>query len=208
MAKRIFHVGAVVLATLGAGCAQTPTPRSTAPAMNVGLSTTERTCLARAMYFEARRNSEDGMLAVGTVVQNRLRSGRYGSSYCDVVGQKGQFAPGVLTRPMQGEAAERAGRVADQIASGRRHPAVRNAMFFHTAGLRFPYPNMRYVLVAGGNAFYEKRSVISLATAAENARSRAIALAYAKTDSLGEGRPIMLASLTRNIAMEDTSRRR
>jgi len=31
-------------------------------------------------------------------------------------------------------------------------------MFFHTAGLRFPYKNMHYVLQAGGNAFYEKRS--------------------------------------------------
>ena len=30
-------------------------------------------------------------------------------------------------------------------------------MFFHRAGLTFPYKNMHYVLVAGGNAFYEKR---------------------------------------------------
>jgi len=33
---------------------------------------------------------------------------------------------------------------------------VGNAQFFHTAGLTFPYNNMHYVLVAGGNAFYEK----------------------------------------------------
>jgi spore germination cell wall hydrolase CwlJ-like protein len=31
-------------------------------------------------------------------------------------------------------------------------------MFFHQAGLRFPYRNMRYVLVAGGNTFYYKAS--------------------------------------------------
>jgi hypothetical protein len=30
-------------------------------------------------------------------------------------------------------------------------------MFFHTQGLRFPYDNMHYVAIAGGNAFYEKR---------------------------------------------------
>jgi hypothetical protein len=30
-------------------------------------------------------------------------------------------------------------------------------MYFHMAGLRFHYPGMHYVLVAGGNAFYEKR---------------------------------------------------
>ena len=31
-------------------------------------------------------------------------------------------------------------------------------MFFHTAGYSFPYRNMHYVVVAGGNAFYQKRS--------------------------------------------------
>jgi spore germination cell wall hydrolase CwlJ-like protein len=31
-------------------------------------------------------------------------------------------------------------------------------MYFHTAGRWYPYSNMHYVLVAGGNAFYEKRS--------------------------------------------------
>ena len=31
-------------------------------------------------------------------------------------------------------------------------------MFFHTAGMKFPYKNMRYVLVGGGNTFYYKAS--------------------------------------------------
>jgi spore germination cell wall hydrolase CwlJ-like protein len=34
---------------------------------------------------------------------------------------------------------------------------MKDAMFFHTAGLKFKYDNMHYVAVAGGNAFYEKR---------------------------------------------------
>ena len=29
-------------------------------------------------------------------------------------------------------------------------------MHFHTAGLTFPYTNMHYVALAGGNTFYEK----------------------------------------------------
>ncbi len=29
-------------------------------------------------------------------------------------------------------------------------------MYFHTAGLHFPYKNMHYTMVAGGNAFYVK----------------------------------------------------
>jgi hypothetical protein len=31
-------------------------------------------------------------------------------------------------------------------------------MFFHTAGYNFPYDNMHYKVIAGGNAFYEKRT--------------------------------------------------
>ncbi|WP_261404937.1 cell wall hydrolase [Chenggangzhangella methanolivorans] len=38
------------------------------------------------MYFESDKSAEDGMLAVGTVVANRLKSGRYGNSICGVVG--------------------------------------------------------------------------------------------------------------------------
>ena len=116
----------------------------------------ERECLARAMYFESNRSSDAGMLAVGTVVMNRLKSGRYGATVCEVVGAPRQFAPGVLTRPMTDRGAPRARRVADAVLSGRRHHGVQNAQFFHTAGYKFPYNNMRYVLVAGGNAFYDK----------------------------------------------------
>ena len=48
-------------------------------------------------------------------------------------------------------------QVAARVLAGQRHPGVGRAMFFHTAGYTFPYKNMHYVLVAGGNAFYEKR---------------------------------------------------
>jgi Cell Wall Hydrolase len=118
----------------------------------------ERNCLMRAMYFESNRSSREGQLAVGTVVMHRLASGRYGRSVCGVVGQRGQFAPGVMSRRMQGDTADLA-RLADSILRGKRHPRLtRNVMFFHQAGLRFPYGNMRYVLVAGGNTFYYKAS--------------------------------------------------
>ena len=114
-------------------------------------------CLMRAMYFESNRSSMEGMVAVGTVVMNRLNDPRYPKSVCAVVGQKNQFAQGVLTKKMTDSGAVLASQAADQVLSGMRHPGVRNAQHFHTAGLRFPYNNMHYVLEAGGNEFYEKR---------------------------------------------------
>ncbi len=110
------------------------------------------------MYFESNRSSDEGMLAVGTVVMNRLVSGKYPRTICGVVGQPGQFAAGALDRPMSGAGRARAERIAAAVLAGARHPGVGHAMFFHTAGVSFPYHNMHYVLVAGGNAFYEKTS--------------------------------------------------
>ena len=121
-----------------------------------GIALTDRECLTRAMYFESNRSSEDGMLAVGTTVMNRYESGRYPRSICGVVGQRNQYADGVLSKPMNARLAARVERVADRVLAGERHPQVGNAMFFHTVGYSFPYTNMHYVAVAGGNAFYEK----------------------------------------------------
>lgn len=114
-------------------------------------------CMERAMFFEANRSSRDGMIAVGTVVMNRVNSPQFPNSVCAVVGQKGQFAPGIMTRKMNSKAMPEVRQAARSVLRGERHPMTRNALFFHTAGHRFPYDNMHYVLVAGGNAFYEKR---------------------------------------------------
>ncbi|TPL91163.1 cell wall hydrolase [Mesorhizobium sp. B2-3-12] len=117
----------------------------------------DRECLERAMFFESNRSSRDGMIAVGTVVMNRLRSGNHGSTICEVVGEPGQFAPGVMTRSMNSRAMPDVEEAADAVLKGERKAKLKNTMYFHTAGLRFPYKNMHYTMVAGGNAFYEKR---------------------------------------------------
>ncbi|MER9128714.1 cell wall hydrolase [Mesorhizobium sp. M0768] len=117
----------------------------------------EKECLERAMFFESNRSSRDGMIAVGTVVMNRLRSGNHGNTICQVVGERGQFAPGVMTRPMNSKAMPDVEEAAEAVLKGERKAKLKNTMFFHTAGLRFPYKNMHYTMVAGGNAFYEKR---------------------------------------------------
>jgi len=116
----------------------------------------DKECLARAMYFESNRSDEDGLLAVGTVVMNRLDAPAYPGRICEVVGQKRQFANGVLTKPVRDQDRPRLERVADALLSGKRHDGVGPALHFHTAGYKFPYNNMHYVVAAGGNVFYEK----------------------------------------------------
>ena len=107
------------------------------------------------MYFESQRSSHEGLVAVGTVVMNRVDSQRFPNTICGVVGQHRQFAPGVLTRRMDPKQARWALHAADAVMRGERHRRVGKAMHFHAVSYKNPYP-AKYVAVAGGNAFYLK----------------------------------------------------
>ncbi|TIS56055.1 MAG: cell wall hydrolase [Mesorhizobium sp.] len=151
-----------------AGCSQTTTHGMSVASLTDAITPSflsrsnrhtakDKECLERAMFFESNRSSRDGMIAVGTVVMNRLRSGQHGNTICEVVGERGQFAPGVMTRPMNSKAMPDVEEAAEAVLKGERKGKLKNTMYFHTAGLRFPYKNMHYTMLAGGNAFYEKR---------------------------------------------------
>lgn len=162
-------------------------------------SSKERDCLARAMFFESLRSSREGLVAVGTVVMNRVKAPEYPDTICGVVGQKNQFAPGVLSRPMNSKALPDVMAAADAVLKGERHPKIGNAKFFHTAGLKFPYKNMHYVHVAGGNAFYEKRS--RSRRTAEPVRQQA---EIASTVPLPQSKPVVQVADTDGVADPDT----
>ncbi|MDO9638392.1 MAG: cell wall hydrolase [Pseudotabrizicola sp.] len=123
-----------------------------------GARHSELECMERAMYFESNRSSYDGMVAVGSVVMNRVESGQYPRSVCGVVGQRNQFAPGVMSQRMNTRTAPMLRQAAQSVLRGQRHPMIGDAQFFHTASYRASYNNMHYVLTTGGNAFYERRN--------------------------------------------------
>jgi hypothetical protein len=52
----------------------------------------QTSCLATAVYFEARGESVEGQMAVARVVMNRAASGRYPPDWCGVVKQHAQFS--------------------------------------------------------------------------------------------------------------------
>lgn len=97
----------------------------------------ELRCLAAAIYFEARGESQEGQLAVGRVIINRAKSGRFPSSYCGVVYQPAQFSF-VRGRSMpavrEGSAAWRSAVAIAQIADdGLWNGPAQGALFFHAA---------------------------------------------------------------------------
>lgn len=76
---------------IDAATASTLTDLVRMQAVDDSLSKDER-CLASAVYFEAKGESLAGQLAVARVILARANSGRFPSTLCGVIFQKGQFS--------------------------------------------------------------------------------------------------------------------
>jgi N-acetylmuramoyl-L-alanine amidase len=93
-------------------------------------------CLAAGVFFESNGESLDGQLAVAHVIINRTHSGRFASTPCAVLTQRGQFSfvrGGVVPQP----AASTGWRTAVAIARIAQQQSWANpapgALFFHAA---------------------------------------------------------------------------
>ncbi|MEO6040723.1 MAG: cell wall hydrolase [Croceibacterium sp.] len=95
----------------------------------------ELTCLAQAIYFEARGEPLDGQLAVAEVVINRATSGQYPSNYCAVVVQPAQFSfvrHGRIPAADQASNAWRRAKAVAQIAQQDLWESkAADALYFH-----------------------------------------------------------------------------
>ena len=118
----------------------------------------ELECLATGIYFESKSEPLAGQLAVGKVIANRANSGgRFPSSYCGVLFQRGQFSfvhghslPSVAHSNRQWQTAVAIARIVDQ---GLQSSAAGNALFFHA---RYVSPSWGRKRVAsiGNHIFY------------------------------------------------------
>jgi spore germination cell wall hydrolase CwlJ-like protein len=128
----------------------------------------EERCLAEAVYFEARSESEAGQAAVAQVVLNRVKSGLYPSSICGVVYQNRnrhlacQFTfacEGKSLRVTEPDAWTRATRIASNVLKGSTYLAnVGEALNYHANYVR-PYwaRYLQKTSVIGRHIFYKPR---------------------------------------------------
>jgi spore germination cell wall hydrolase CwlJ-like protein len=128
----------------------------------------EQRCLAEAIYFEARGESEQGQAAVAQVVLNRVSSGLYPSTICGVVYQNRQhyhgcqfsFAcEGRSLRITEPDAWHEAERIATAVTSGRTYLAdIGDATHYHADYVR-PYwaHRLKKMDVIGHHVFYKLR---------------------------------------------------
>lgn len=124
----------------------------------------ERTCLAQAIYYEARSEPRIGQVAVADVVLNRVSSSLYPDTICGVVFQGSERRTGcqfsftcdgsmdIRLNKRKWTASE---ELAGAILAGLRAPVSRNATHYHADYVN-PYwaPKMTPTATIGTHKFY------------------------------------------------------
>lgn len=108
--------------------------------MAAGELSPELTCLAQAVYFEARGEELAGQLAVAQVIINRTESGQFPQDYCGVVTQRGQFSfvhgGHIPSAPASSTAWQRARAIARIAHQDLWDSGVGDSLYFHAASVR------------------------------------------------------------------------
>jgi spore germination cell wall hydrolase CwlJ-like protein len=114
-------------------------------------------CLAAGIYFESKGEPLAGQLAVGEVISNRASSGRFPSSYCGVLFQRGQFS---FVRGHSWPHVDRSSRawrtavaMAKIVDGDMKDSPAANALYFHAKRV---HPGWRRTRVAsiGNHIFF------------------------------------------------------
>jgi spore germination cell wall hydrolase CwlJ-like protein len=126
----------------------------------------EQRCLAEAVYFEARSESEEGQAAVAQVVLNRVKSGLYPNNVCGVVYQNRhrymgcQFSfacEGKSLRVTDGPSWQSATRIASAVIEGRTYLSeVGGATHYHADYVKPGWSRrLKKMDVIGRHIFYQ-----------------------------------------------------
>lgn len=118
-------------------------------------------CVALAMYWEARGEGRRGMLAVGSVVMNRVEDQRFPNSACDVVYQGGETPPcqfswwcdGKSDRPTDPASWSASLKLANELLTADPQDPTHGALFFHNMSIKSPWRRTQTAAI-GNHVFY------------------------------------------------------
>lgn len=114
-------------------------------------------CLAAGIYYESKGEPLEGQLAVAEVILNRASSGRFPSTVCGVLKQRGQFSfvrgGNIPQPPARAQAWKTAVAVAQVARADAWDSRVGEAMYFHA---RYVSPGWRRARIGsvGNHIFY------------------------------------------------------
>ena len=122
----------------------------------------EHHCLALALYWEARGESERGKTAVGWTILNRERSRDFPSSVCGVVFEGGETPPcqfswwcdGKSDRPKDNHSWIRSKVLAARLLTNPPPDPTSGALFFHSTSISVPWTRPRTRTARIGNHIF------------------------------------------------------
>lgn len=129
-------------------------PVSLAQDLDSRINDSQLECLARNIYYEARGEGIKGMLAVGQVTINRVNSGRFPDTICEVVHQKAQFSwTSMKLKQPHGKKWYLALWLAGDVLSGKHALANFKALYFHSKEVS-PAWGRKMIAQIGNHIFY------------------------------------------------------
>jgi len=124
-------------------------------------------CLTQNIYHEARGEPEAGKVAVALVTMNRVSSGRFPGTICEVVFEKrwdairrryvGAFSWTELesTQPLDAKAWQKSRRAAETVYNGRQTFELDGVLFYHARHIKPSWARtMKPVKKIGRHVFY------------------------------------------------------
>jgi N-acetylmuramoyl-L-alanine amidase len=133
------------------------------PAGGFAVLDNQSQCLALALYWEAKSEGRDGMLAVASVVLNRVAHPEFPSTVCAVVKQGGErpscqfswWCDGRSDTPTEAGPWALAQELAVELLNDPPEDPTGGALFFHSAGIEAPWREERARTVQlGRHVFY------------------------------------------------------
>ncbi len=133
---------------------------------NATAPASEQQCLALSLYFEARGEGREGMVAVGWTILNRVQSQDFPPTTCKVVRQGGERPPcqfswwcdGKSDRPRDRHSWNQAMLIAGELLFDPPPDPTRGSLYFHATHVD-PRWNQSMVRTAriGSHVFYRER---------------------------------------------------
>jgi spore germination cell wall hydrolase CwlJ-like protein len=123
-------------------------------------------CLAEALYFEARGEGLDGQIAVAEVILNRVDSQKYPDSVCDVVRQGADSKGCQFSYMCDGrkedignrKVYERMGKIAWLMLAGKPRTLTDEALYFHATSVSPSWSRIfERTARIGGHIFYRPK---------------------------------------------------
>ena len=127
------------------------------------VSDTQQRCLALALYWEAREEGREGMVAVAWTILNRRHSSEFPHTICAIVKEGGEKPPcqfsfwcdGEPDDPQDASAWKLAREVAKKMLTQPPRDPTDGALFFHSVEVPNPWGKERTRTVKIGNhVFY------------------------------------------------------